>query len=84
MKDSLKHHLKSVIIVAILDLIDSDNSDKKKEVIEKLSEYAKEFKIPLRRKATVSNVKKHLREFILNREGYIVTIPNLFNSLTNI
>ena len=81
MKTSAARQLKSEIIVNLLDFLEYNDNEKKKEAIEKLHEFAKFYKIPLRRKAIASDNKKYLKKFILNLEGYIETIPNLYNSL---
>lgn len=75
--------IKARIIIHVLDLIERGKPEDKKKALEELSEFASFYKIPLRHKALVADLKQHLREFILNEKGYISTISNLFNSLSN-
>ena len=84
MKDSAARQTKSIIIVILMEYLEDNERAKVKLAIEELSKYAKFYKIPLRKKAVAPNVKKHLKEFILNNEGYITTIANLYNSLCNL
>ena len=80
---SLKNHLKYEIIVHVLDYIESKGEAKehKLKAIPKLKELAKIYHIQIRRKNSITPVKNTLRKFILNKEGYSETIPNLTNSL---
>lgn len=83
MKESAAHGIKSRIIVHVLDFLDTKEPEHKKKALEELSEYAKFYRVPLRRQVVSLDLKKTLRKFILNREGYITTLPNLYNSLNN-
>lgn len=80
-KASLVISTKEQIIVHLLDYIENNDEEEKKQAIEKLIAFAKFYKISLKRKKIFPNVKIHLREFILNKTGYLITILNLYNSL---
>lgn len=80
-KTSNRKDVKPEIIVHVLDYIETNDKEAKIQAIEKLSDYAKRFNIPLRLNASEANIKLHLKEFILNHKGYNTTIHNLFNSL---
>ena len=74
---------KAEVIVHVLDYIDNKDEKAKKSAIEKLTAYAKFYNLSPRKNLNTPKVKQHLREFILNKKGYMNTIPNLFNSLHN-
>lgn len=80
-KPSKVKQIKAEIIVHVLDFIDEGKAQEKLQAIEKLKEYAKFYSISLYRKDCTPNIKLHLRQFVLNKEGYIITVKNLFNSL---
>lgn len=77
------HNLKCRIIINVLDYIEHNKQEDRKEALEKLSEFSKFYNVPLRRKALIPELKLHLRQFILNHDGYNNTIVNLYNSLQN-
>ena len=72
---------KSLVIIHCLDFLEIKVKEDKIEAIKHLKEFAKFYNIPLKRKLIKPDLKKSLRKFILNHEGYIETIPNLYNSL---
>lgn len=75
--------IKARTIINVLDFMEHGKSEDRKKALENLSEFAKFYNIPLRRKAFIPDLKIHLREFILNEKGYMFAIPNLYNSLQN-
>jgi hypothetical protein len=75
--------IKSQIIIHVLDFIEHGEKEYRKQATEKIHEFAKFYTVPLKRKAMNPEIKEHLRKFILNIEGYMTTIPNLYNSLNN-
>lgn len=82
-KQSKVQATKAQIIVHCLDFIENNDTKEKEEAIKKLIDYAKFYRISLRKRQTISNVKLHLRKFILNKEGYFNTLNPLYNSLLN-
>lgn len=75
--------VKSEIIVAVLDYSEDGDNKYKTEAIQRIKIFAKFYNIPLSRKDTVQDLKKSLRQFILNYKGYQFTIQNLYNSLVD-
>jgi len=77
--------LKDQIIVQVLELIESNDKDKKRHVLKKLEKLANEYNISSIRKDPKSgtNTMKFLKEFILNDSGYPETIKKLYNSINN-
>ena len=82
-KQSAMNNLKSEIIVHVLDYIDDNNFQEKGKAIGELNKFAKFYTVSIKKEFLTPNNKKYLKKFILNKEGYIVTISNLFNSLNN-
>ena len=85
MKNKIKYFqvVKENTIVCVLDFLDIKNPKYKDKAINLLIEFAKHYNIPLKRKDGIPKIKIHLRQFILNDEGYMITISNLYNSLKN-
>lgn len=77
------NNVKAEIIIHCLDYLDNKDLFESKQAINKLIEFASFYRVSLRRKDKTSNVKLHLRHFILNKQGYNETITPLYNSLTN-
>jgi len=74
----------AAIIVKILDFLDTGDMDIRTEIAFLLQEQAKVFHINIRRSKAPNDVQKSLRKYILNKEGYLITIPEIFNALNNI
>lgn len=85
MKNKVKYFevIKANIIVCVLDYLDVKNTKYKDKAIELLAEFATFYNYPLKRKDGLPKIKIHLRDFILNDKGYMITISNLYNSLKN-
>lgn len=64
-----------------MEVIDTKDDYQKQQAIEKLTDYAKFYQVSLRRKPGRFDLKTVLKKWILNREGYNETIPNLYNAL---
>ena len=74
-------NLKAQVIVHVLDFIDKNDDNERKEAINKLSLLAKHYTTPLKRRVVSGNLKDFLKAFILNNKGYLETIPKLYNNL---
>lgn len=73
--------IKNAIIVNVIDFLDSGDCKYQAQAIENLNNFAKEFRVPLTFQGTKEELIKTLKEFILNIDGYNITIPNLYRSL---
>ena len=76
--------LQAEIIVKILDFLDTGDMDIRVEIAFMLQKQAKKFHISIRRSKAPKDLKKSLRKYILNNEGYLETIPDIFNALNNL
>lgn len=83
MKPSLAARIKSKVIVDTLDYLDTQDPSKRMSALDNLAIYAKHYGVALRKRQITPNIKRDLKSFILNNEGYIATIPPLYNSLIN-
>lgn len=77
-------NLQAEIIVKIIDFLDTGDMDIRTEVAFMLQKQAKKFHINIRRSKAPRDLNKSLRKYILNKEGYLETIPEIFNALNNI
>lgn len=82
-KLSRVQQVKAEIIVHCLDYIDNNSEEDRKQAIQKLTDYAKFYRISVRKKVGRTNIRVNLRKFILNKQGYIETISPLYNGLMN-
>lgn len=73
MKDKIIYH-----VFEFLETGDLTHSEIAKEHLKNL---AKKYHVRLKYKKTLYNTKEAFKEFILNGEGYNITIPKLYNSL---
>lgn len=69
------------IIVMCIQIIYEGKSELAQQVKEKLKEFAKFYKVNHSDKLPSINSKTALNDFILNKKGYIKTIPKLYNAL---
>ena len=81
MKLNKAYSIKNNIIVNILNFIDTGQDKYSEKASEGLSILAKSYGVSLRRQERKQPIKPALIKFILNKEGYIETIPPLYNSI---
>lgn len=88
MKDSLARFQKDMTTIHVLDILDPRKADQQKRnqelAIERLSTIAKYYKVPMKKSNLAPPLNSALRKFIINKEGFIQTIPQLYNSINSI
>ena len=72
--------LKGQIIIDCLDLLENGNEEHRINAIESIKEFAKLYSVVLNKDKKVG-LKAALRQFIINKEGYNVTVRRLYFSL---
>lgn len=73
--------IKDIVIYNVLELIETEDPKYQIEAINKLKELSKFHSIPVNSLSQVGDRMQRLKEFVLNADGYIKTIPNLYRSL---
>lgn len=73
--------IKDIVIYNVLELIETEDPKYQIEAINKLKELSKFHSIPMNGLSQVGDRMQRLKEFVLNADGYIKTIPNLYRSL---
>lgn len=73
--------IKDIVIYNVLELIETEDPRYQIEAINKLKELSKFHSIPMNGLSQVGDRMQRLKEFVLNADGYIKTIPNLYRSL---
>ena len=80
MKQMTVNATKDEIIVSVFDYIETKAPVHSDKAVSLLSDLAKFYGIPLKKVAKI-DLKRALRSFILNEQGYITTINQLYYSL---
>jgi hypothetical protein len=80
MKQIKADSIKSQIIIACLDYLETNEDMHKSKAIDLLKELASHYNVFLN-KQSKSDLKQSLRRFILNNEGYNTTLRALYFSL---
>lgn len=81
MREFLQYKCKDRIIYNVLVFLDTKNEHNKTSAISDIEKLAKFFKIGLRKKQKQATLKAALLEFIKNNNGYVDTLPLLYNLL---
>lgn len=71
---------KDEIIVSIFDFMETKATIHRDKAVSLLSDFAKFYGIPLKKVAKI-DLKRAFRSFVLNEQGYITTINQLYYSL---
>ena len=72
---------KCKVIIYVLDYLEFKKSEDIEQAIEYLTKFAAIYNIPLKKVELKYDLKISLREFITSEDGYLITIPKLFNAL---
>ena len=75
--------IKDKIIVSTLRFIEYKYASDKEAAVDHLRVLSKIYAANLKAKPSKLAPLRALREFVINESGYMVTIPSLFNSLSN-
>lgn len=76
-------HLKDDIIFNVLEFIENNTDELKDKVLSDIVDFAKLKHVIVKRKTFKSVNMIYLKKFIRNREGYNISINNLYNSIIN-
>jgi len=81
MREFLQYKCKDRIIYNVLVFLDTKNEHNKTSAISDIEKLAKFYNIGLRKKQKQATLKAALLEFIKMNNGYVDTLPLLYNLL---
>ena len=81
MREFLQYKCKDRIIYNVLVFLDTKNEHNKTSAISDIEKLAKFYNIELRKKQKQETLKAALLEFIKMNNGYVDTLPLLYNLL---
>jgi len=81
MREFLQYKCKDRIIYNVLVFLDTKNEHNKTSAISDIEKLAKFYNIELRKKQKQATLKAALLEFIKMNNGYVDTLPLLYNLL---
>ena len=81
MREFLQYKCKDRIIYNVLVFLDTKNEHNKTNAISDIEKLAKFYNIELRKKQKQETLKAALLEFIKMNNGYVDTLPLLYNLL---
>ena len=81
MREFLEYKCKDRIIYNVLVFLDTKNEHNKTSAISDIEKLAKFYNIELRKKQKQETLKAALLEFIKMNNGYVDTLPLLYNLL---
>lgn len=81
LKGNSQYILKDKIIYALLKYLKTGEAEYRVDVLEKLKDLAAHYKIKIKITAHKPDKIEAMYKFILNNEGYIISINNLYNAV---